>query len=270
MNNTIHISSKKVAYALMAVVAFLLLANLAIIYLRFVLGFEHLRGFVDGFYFDAEANFPSLYSALAIFFCSVLLWLIGTKPTEKAKKRSFYWKVLSIIFVFLALDEFGSLHEYMIEPLRGMMDQSSIDSDYLYFAWFIPYLILVVLLGLLLCRFLFTLPATTRWLFILGGIVFLSGAVGLEMVGGKYWAEQGWAIDGGDPVDMQYALIVTVEELLEMVGIIIFIYALMRYYLDRSAEHSFHFIVKDRNGPEVYSTDTERHYHRNPARSPRV
>lgn len=245
MKNTIHISSKKVAYMLLAVVTFLLIANLAVIFLRFVMGFEHLRGFIQGFNFDTEANFPSLYSALAIFSCSMLLWLIGGLPEEKSQKRSFYWRFLAIVFVFLALDEFGSLHEYMIEPLRGMMNQSSLDSEYFYFAWFIPYIILLLLIGLLLWRFLFTLPKTTRWLFIAGGAVFVSGAVGMEMVGGKYWAEQGWAIDGGDPIDMKYALIVTVEELLEMVGIVIFIYALMQYYLHGSHEHNFHFIIKD-------------------------
>ena len=245
MPTSINISSKKIAYALLGTIAFLLLANLAVIYLRFVRGFEHLRGFIHGFYFDAEANFPSLYSALAIFLCSVLLWLIGSLQREKASKHSFYWKFLSIVFVFLAMDEFGSLHEYMIQPLRGLMDRSSMDSDYLYFAWFIPYTIVVVIIGLVLFRFLFKLPSRTRWLFIIGGAIFIAGAVGMEMVGGKYWAAQGWAIDGSDDVDLQYALIITVEELLEMVGIVIFVFALSEYYFRSIGKYTITVSVAD-------------------------
>jgi hypothetical protein len=242
---TIRITSARIAMVLAGVIFFLLTINLLIIYLHHVRGYEHLRGFIQGFYFDTEANIPSLYSAVAIVFCSVLLWLIGSLASEKAKKRSSYWKFLSLIFILLAMDEFGSLHEFMIQPLRGMMDRTSFDSDYLYFAWFIPYMVLLLLLGLVFLKFFVKLPSGTRWLFIVGGVVFLSGAVGMEMVGGKYWAAQGWAVDGSDNVDLTYALIITLEELLEMLGIVIFIYALTKYYLKETAGHDFLLTVKD-------------------------
>ena len=242
---TIRITSSKIAIFLMGVVFVLLAINLLIIYLHHVRGYQHLRGFIQGFYFDTEANLPSFYSALAIVLCSILLWLIGCLAIEKKRKQSWYWKFLSVIFVLLAIDEFGGLHESMIQPLRRMMDQASFDSDYLYFAWFIPYTVLVLVLGLLFVKFLFRLPSATRLVFILGGIIFLSGAVGMEMVGGKYWAAQGWAIDGSDKVDLRYALIITLEELLEMVGIVIFVYALAKYYLRQTGGHAFVFTVKD-------------------------
>jgi hypothetical protein len=242
---TIRMSSARIALLLVGVILFLLTINLLIIYLHHVRGYEHLRGFIHGFYFDTEANLPSFYSAVAIVFCSVLLWLIGCLPLEKTKRHSFYWKFLAMIFILLAMDEFGSLHEFMIQPVRGMMDRTSFDSDYLYFAWFIPYVVLLLLLGLVFLKFFVKLPFATRWLFVLGGAVFLSGAVGMEMVGGKYWAAQGWAIDGSDSVDLRYALITTLEELLEMLGIVIFIYALTRYYLKETAGHAFLLTVKD-------------------------
>ena len=245
MPTVVTITSKKIAYILLGIILFLLVANLAIIYLRFVMGFGHLKGFSHGFYFDAEANFPSLYSALAMLLSATLLWLIGSLVTEKASKKAFYWKFLSIVFVFLAMDEFGSLHEYMIQPMRGMMNESSLDSGYLYFAWFIPYTIVVVIIGLVLFRFLFKLPSRTRWLFIIGGAIFLAGAVGMEMIGGNYWAGQGWAIDGSDETDLQYALIVTLEELLEMLGIVIFIFALSEYYFQRIGKHTITVTIAD-------------------------
>lgn len=245
MPTVIRITSRKISFVLLGIIFFLLIANLAIIYLRFVKGFEHLKGFSHGFYFDAEANFPSLYSALAILFSAVLLWLIGGLNTEKENGTAFYWKFLAIVFVFLAMDEFGSLHEYTIQPMRRMMNESSLDSGYLYFAWFIPYAIVVFVIGLVLFRFLFGLPARTRWLFIVGGGIFFAGAIGMEMIGGKYWSEQDWAIDGSDEIDVRYALIITVEELLEMLGIVIFIFALSEYYLQRTGKRTFTVTVAD-------------------------
>jgi hypothetical protein len=251
MNKQITISSKSIAVGLLSIILFLLTANLLIIYLQFILGFEHLKGFIHGFYFDAEANFPSLYSAGAILFAALMLWLIGSSDDEKRNKRSFYWKFISIVFVFLAMDEFGSIHEYLISPTQKLVDQSSIESDYLYFAWFIPYSLLFLVVAIVSLRFLFKLPPRTRNLLIVSGIVFLAGAVLMEMIGGKYWAEQGWAVDGSDDVDLTYALIITIEELLEMLGIVIFIYALTTYYLKGKRDRAFLVTISDTTGSRL-------------------
>lgn len=231
MRLTFQISPVSVTKFLLAVVFFLLVANLAIIYLNIVLGFEHLRGFIHGFYFDAEANFPSLYSAMAIWFAAFLLWRIGITSTEKEARRSSYWKVLSMLFLFLGLDEFASIHEGLIEPVQQILSAFNLMSDYLFFAWLVPYMILTVVVGLVFYKFVFKIPAATRMLFAIAGIIFVSGAAGMEMVGGHYWATQGWSVQGTDKVDIVYAMIITVEELLEMVGIVVFIHALMGYYL---------------------------------------
>ena len=149
---------------------------------------------MHGFYFDTEANFPSLYSSLAILFSAALLWLIGNLLNEKKENRSIYWKFLSLVFIFLALDEFASIHEYLIQPMQHLVSQSAVNSDYLYFAWLVPYSLLCLILGVVLFKFFFRLPVRTRILFVIAGFIFLSGAVVMEMVGGKYWAGQGWSI----------------------------------------------------------------------------
>jgi hypothetical protein len=58
------------------------------------------------------------------------------------------------MFVFLALDEFGSIHELFIKPMRAMVGKSSISSDYLYFAWFIPYTAAAAIIGAFFIKFL--------------------------------------------------------------------------------------------------------------------
>ena len=52
--------------------------------------------------------------------------------------------------------------------------------------------------------------------------MFLSGAIGLELVGGAYVAAHG-------AINMSYVLIATVEETLEMVGAAVLLYGLLAY-----------------------------------------
>ena len=75
-------------------------------------------------------------------------------------------------------------------------------------------------------RFLFGLPARTRRLFLVAGSLYVGGAIGIELVGGRHAYLYGTQ-------NMGYEMIVTFEEFLEMMGIVVFIYALMSYM----AEH---------------------------------
>lgn len=52
------------------------------------------------------------------------------------------------------------------------------------------------------------------------GAIFVTGALGLESVGGFYWEAQGNQA-------LQYIAATTTEELLEMLGIVLFMYALV-------------------------------------------
>lgn len=241
-----HVTPRRICWFLFTIVAVLLVVNLVIIYFRFVVGNEHLRGFVHGFYFDHEANFPSAYSAAAILFSAVILWKISSLPDEKKARRANYWKFLAVVFLFIAADEFLSLHEYLIVPVRSRLENTAFDSGYLYFGWLVPYLAITLVLAVLLIRFLLKLPARPRNRLLLAAVLFMGGAVGMEMIGGNYWAHAGWAIDGSDEVDLTYALIITAEELLEMLGVIVFIYALLDYYLSRRSPLAVHIQIGNR------------------------
>jgi hypothetical protein len=62
--------------------------------------------------------------------------------------------------------------------------------------------------------------------------LFLGGALGVELVGSRY-AE----FHGGE--NLTYNIIATVEESLEMAGVIVFIYALLKYIADNYEEVRF-------------------------------
>ncbi|MBL3591541.1 MAG: hypothetical protein JMN24_17410 [gamma proteobacterium endosymbiont of Lamellibrachia anaximandri] len=68
-------------------------------------------------------------------------------------------------------------------------------------------------------------------MFILAGVVYLVGAIGFNFIGDQYtYYERREAVS--------YVVIYTIEELCEMLGIIMFIYALLKYmegYIGRLA-----------------------------------
>ena len=99
----------------------------------------------------------------------------------------------------------------------------------LYYGWVIPGGLFVLALAVCLFGFIRSLPGRTRLLFILAAGVFLTGALGVEMVSG--W----WADPHGED-NLVYALIISVEECCEMLGVAIFIYALYQRLLGQVRE----------------------------------
>lgn len=71
-------------------------------------------------------------------------------------------------------------------------------------------------------RFIIHLAARTRSLFIIAGLIYIAGALGSELVSGRYYEVHG---ESG----VTYFIMITIEECLEMTGIVIFIYALTSY-----------------------------------------
>jgi len=107
------------------------------------------------------------------------------------------------------LEETISIHEKVFDSLNH--------------TWIIPGSVTVLIFGLLFLRFVLNLPQKTRYLFIIAGVIFVMGAIGFEYVAREYW-ERGYSLRS-----MTYAAISTVEEFLEMIGVVIFIYALIDY-----------------------------------------
>jgi hypothetical protein len=187
------------------------------------------------FHFNVEGNIPSIYSAASIFFSAFLLWSISKLQIEKKAKRTFYWKLLTLIFLFLAIDELISIHESFSDDSRDLLGNATA-GGYFHFAWIVPYAVIFGFFALYIMKFMFQLPAATRNLFITAGIVFVSGAVGMEMIGGQYVFYNG-------KEGIQYALMITLEELLEMIGVVIFIYALGSYLIKNIADNSVQFHI---------------------------
>jgi hypothetical protein len=174
--------------------------------------------FAKAFNVDREKNIPTAYSGFGLLLSSILLAVIAYAKKLDNDRYTRHWIMLSGLFLYLCLDEVGKLHERLIDPMHDLIH----GTGFLYFGWIVPASILVALIGLYYLKFLFHLPIKFRKLFILSAVVFLGGALGMESIGGYYVSH--YTID-----DMIYQSEATIEESLEMLGIVMFIHALLSY-----------------------------------------
>lgn len=212
----VEFTAKIMLKGFILIIAFLLLANILGLIAIHYFGIRQSYGVVEIFNFNTEKNIPTLYSSVCLIFSAILLFSIALLNKRKSLPYA-SWIVLSIIFLFLSIDEINSIHENLGGPTRALLNTSGL----LYFAWVIPYGIALISFVGAYFEFLIKLPKKIRILFIFSGGLFVTGAIGLELLGGREFE-----INGNSLV---YSLLYTCEESLEMLGIAFFNYALVSY-----------------------------------------
>jgi hypothetical protein len=90
-----------------------------------------------------------------------------------------------------------------------------------YYTWIIPYGMGVVLLAIVAIPVFWRMNKKIRFWFGLSAATYLFAAIGLEMISGKYLVMM------NESKDIVWILMVTLEESLEMTGLIILVYALL-------------------------------------------
>lgn len=168
---------------------------------------------------NAEFNLPTFYASALLLATAGLLWLV-MRVAGAAGHRRWPWAVLATGFLIMALDESATLHERLAPPLRDYFGEALPGA--FYFAWVVPGLVVVGVVGLVLLRFVWTLPRRTRAAFLAAAFLFVGGGLGLELVEGMLFAPD-------RPLSAVYLAVATTQEALEMAGVILFIWALLDY-----------------------------------------
>lgn len=167
---------------------------------------------------DEDPSLGAWFSSAALLAAASLTALIGLKKRRRHDPFAAHWIGLAGLFVLLSIDESIEIHEMASHTLQVALNTGGL----LYHAWIIPGSIFVVLLAIVYCRFLWDLEKRTRRLFILSAVIFVAGALGLEAVSAPLWQHNAQN-------SLTYTLVISVEELLEMLGVVLFIYALLDY-----------------------------------------
>lgn len=215
----INISPQKIVRILIVIVIVLTILSLVGQFYKFLLFGGKDRYIVKLFSLDNEFNVPTWYQAITILICSLLTGVLYLLSKSKDEPFKYHWLGLSIIFFYIASDEMLVLHEQIISPLRKLLGTGG----FLYYAWIIPAIIFGIIFLIAYAKFLISLPREFRNRFIVAGVIYVIGAAGLEAIGGEIFTDFG-------SNTLFYALLTNVEEVLEMIGILLFIYALLRYF----------------------------------------
>lgn len=240
----VRIKARTVTRWLLAGLATLLLCHLVTVYLHFV---PHVRAeaWTVLFDMDLEANIPTFFNCALFFLCSGLMILKAAGRQGRLRRG---WFILAGVFAFLGVDEGTQIHEkFMLVTLR-LMNHGSLSGQqfgWLYYAWVIPYMGAAVALGLVLVRWFIALAPGLRRSLVLCGLLYVFGAVFMEMYSGKV-AEQldPHTVDAAtlaclpcetygvsichDYANIAYVAIYTVEEVCEMLALVLCSHVLLR------------------------------------------
>ncbi|MCI5144082.1 MAG: peptidase M48 Ste24p [Candidatus Electrothrix sp. AR3] len=229
----IKIKPRKITFFFLALVTCLTMIHGLLLFFFFHYNDPKILDFTLWFDLDIERNIPSFYSSGAILICALLFLILGYLEKNTGRSR-FYWIGLALIFFFLSMDEAFELHEGLGDLTENYIQATG----WLYFPWVIPYGFMTLVFTLLYARFILSLPAKTGGLFTLSGSMYLLGAVVLDMLGGREAEQHGFD-------SLKYCTLYTLEEFLEMLAIVVLIYAILSYIYKKFGYISITLQVKD-------------------------
>lgn len=191
-----------------------------------------------------EPNLPAWFNASLWFLLGIVSLLVSVllkiDPNHSQKTRNFRkgGGILTLVAFYASLDETTYIHEnfhLVIDWLFGRFSNFDLD-----FSWTLPGAILAAFVGFMLLGFLGLFTRPVQYGLMLGGGVFLLGALGMETIGLTWYSHFG--------TDTNYQLFVIVEESLEMLGIAIALCALIYsvgYKVEEDGSLSLRLFLKE-------------------------
>ena len=213
----ISLNHSKIVLYLSTIAAGLVLIHSAVLAVYFYIGDPEVFDFVRLIDLDYEGNIPTLFSSLLFLFNGVLLWLVYSGVTQSGQRFPRYWLGLALIFIFLGFDEGSRLHEEIGDLLENFVQAEGL----LYFPWVIAYSVAFLIAILFYFRFYLSLDRPLQLRLFFCATVFLSGALGVEILS----AQQA---DSFGTSSLSYSILYTIEETLEMAGLILLTDTLLR------------------------------------------
>ena len=191
------------------------------------------QDFFDAINLDEEFNLTAIYSGLLLGLCSLFLSQIGASSKAPERKS---WMLLSRIFLFLSFDEVFQIHELFVVPEFRQYLHPSLAS-----IWVIPYGILFLLFSVRFVPFFLRFRGQISVLPFVAGGIYVAGAIGVE-------ACNSWLVRTGQisRSGFYYEVVAGFEELFEMLGVIIFLYAILTELCSRIGRLSFVFSIDNK------------------------
>lgn len=159
---------------------------------------------------DEEYNLPTWFSSFLLFNNAFVLFVIAQADTSKFQ---LHWRILAAGFLLLSVDEVAGMHETINTAFE--------------INWAIPGGIVALLTGVAFIPFLLALPRRRAALYLVSGLVFVSGAIIIELLS-----------EDMDSDSLRYMLAVAVEEGCEMLGAWLFLAENLRLLSTRAQSNA--------------------------------
>jgi hypothetical protein len=169
---------------------------------------------------NREGSIPTWYATVTLMACAVMLGIIALEAFRRRRPYPFHWAALAVAFALLSLEEILGIHSEATRVLRSIVSITEGPGYALALGavLIVGLAIVVVVFG----RFYLHLPARWRWWFTIATVIYLTGVFASDAVGD-------YLISASGEASLAYIIVLTVEEALEMIGVLIFIVMLLEY-----------------------------------------
>lgn len=168
--------------------------------------------FLNVLYVNSNDNLPKWYSSMLLTLAGVLLYLIAQK-NRAPKSHFFSWVLLSFTFFFLSLAKTTSFDQSFFGTIRMGLRVVGIQ-----IAPFLFGVLLIALFLFLFAPFFFMMEGKVKKYVAISVIVYVFVSLFFDVLSSQFYHAQG---------RVWYVLLSGCEELCEMIGTIIFLYALL-------------------------------------------
>lgn len=192
-----------------------------------------------------EGSIPTLFDSGLLGFAALLLFLIARIERRRGGRDAGYWRLLAFIFAYLAVDETAQLHETLN---RFHVDNAGTFAIFDRFPWVWFYTPIVLAFAVAYGGFLLRLPRDTAIVFIVSGVSFVGGAIGIEVVGAHQVVVEHLSRDS-----LQYVMRGVIKEFFMYSGITLFIWCLLHRLRGYGEPIAFRFARPDNPLPPTAS-----------------
>lgn len=168
-----------------------------------------------------EVTIPTWYSSMLLLLCALVLTGMAVLTFREHDHFRFHWAGLALIFLGLSIEESADIHGAVSRQLQVAFETGGV----LTYPWVVPAAIFTLVIGAFYLRFLRNLEPRYRWWFLIAGGIYIFGALGMEVIEAAY--------DSAVGDDGIYLAMVTIEEVLEMIGAIVVLAGILTYASDR-------------------------------------
>jgi hypothetical protein len=165
-----------------------------------------------------EQTVAAWFSSVLLLLCGLVQLHIGTLKRRLAEPYAIHWLFLGFIFFALSMDEAVGFHESLTDPMQTLLQTRGV----FHYAWVIPAIAGVLVVGAAYLGFVLHLEKPYRNRVVLAGLLFLAGAIGFEMMEGAFAAFYAEHL-------LIYETAVHLEDTLEFAGILLFLHTMLRY-----------------------------------------